>query len=245
MTTKPVWQWNEMQQVGTDYADLGEVERYEARMGKFRDLPAEDAAILDALQLPAGSQVLEIGTGSGHFSRAAVRAGHRVTALDVSPTMLAYAKARAEAEGLQGIEFRNAGFLTFSGPSAAYDAVVSVAVLHHLPDVWKAVALHNIHRWLKPGGMLLLGDVVFSWSGDNHAACFESFINDCPQEVREGAIGHAAKEFSTLDWIMEGLLERAGFKILRATRGKASFVQYLCQAKELTHTRSLSACTSP
>ena len=234
-----------MQQVGTDYADLGEVERYEARMGKFRDLPAEDAAILDALQLPAGSQVLEIGTGSGHFSRAAARAGHRVTAIDVSPTMVAYAKARAETERLQGIEFRNAGFLTFSGPSAAYDAVISVAVLHHLPDVWKAVALRNIHRWLKPGGTLLLGDVVFSWSGDNHAACFESFINDCPQEVREGAIGHAAKEFSTLDWIMEGLLERAGFEILRPTRGKASFVQYLCQAKELTHTRALSACTSP
>ncbi len=233
MTTKSVWQWNEMQQLGTDYADLAEVERYEARMGKFRNLPEEDAAILHALQLPAGSRVLEIGTGSGHFARAAARAGHRVTAIDVSPAMLAYAKARAGAEELRAMEFHNAGFLTFSGPAAAYDAVVSVAVMHHLPDVWKAVALRNIHRLLKPGGVLLLGDVVFSWSGDNYAACFESFINACPQEVREGAIGHAAKEFSTLDWIMEGLLDRAGFEILRATPGKASFVQYLCRAKVL------------
>lgn len=47
MNEKPCWQWNEMQQVGTDYANVAEVERYEQRMGEFRNLPAEDAAILD------------------------------------------------------------------------------------------------------------------------------------------------------------------------------------------------------
>jgi len=219
-----------MQQVGTDYADAAEVERYEARMGQLRKLGAEDAAILDLLNLAAGSRVLEIGTGSGHFARAAARAGHRVTAIDVSPAMLQYARARAEAEGLGSIEFRQAGFLTFSGEPATFDAVVSVAVLHHLPDAWKAVALRNIQRLLKPEGLLLLGDVVFSWSGDDHAVCFEEFINACPEAVRAGAIGHASKEFSTLGWIMDGLLERAGFKILKTNPGKASFVQYLCRA---------------
>jgi 2-polyprenyl-3-methyl-5-hydroxy-6-metoxy-1,4-benzoquinol methylase len=230
MSTKPIWQWNEIQQVGTDYSDVAEVERYEKRMGEFRDLAAEDAAILELLAVPSPSRVLEIGTGSGHFARAAARAGHRVTAIDVSPAMLQYAQARAKAEGLSGMEFHHAGFLTFSAQPATYDAVVSVAVLHHLPDIWKAVALQNIRRLLKPGGLFALGDVVFSWSGEAHAACFEAFINACPEGVRQGAIGHASLEFSTLDWIMKGLLERSGLKILKTIPGKASFVQYLCQA---------------
>lgn len=133
MNEQPAWQWNEMQQVGTDYANVAEVERYEQRMGEFRNLPAEDAAISDILALPEGSHILEIGTGTGHFARVAARAGHRVTALDVSSAMLQYAKARAKAEELTGIEFCHAGFLTFTASPATFDAAVSVAVLHHLP----------------------------------------------------------------------------------------------------------------
>jgi putative AdoMet-dependent methyltransferase len=231
ITTEPVWQWNEFQQVGTDYSSAAEVEIYEQRMGELRDLKAEDAAILNSLELAPNSRILEIGTGSGHFARAAAKAGHRVTAVDVSTTMLEYARSRALADGLANIEFSHAGFLSFRATSESYDAVVSVAVLHHLPDVWKMVALQRVKQALKPGGKLLLGDVVFSWTGQDHSTCFESFINACPEAVRQNAIGHASREFSTLDWIMVGLLQRAGFKIVKTTPGKASFVSYLCQAE--------------
>ena len=226
----PIWQWNEIQQVGTDYTDIAEVERYERRMGEFRDLPAEDAAILAALALPGNSRILEIGTGSGHFARAAAKAGHQVTALDVSPTMLRYAESRAQAEGLTKLEFHHAGFLTFQGPTANYDAVVSVAVMHHLPDLWKAVALQNIRRMLKPGGIFYLGDVVFSWDGENHQACFEQFINAVPESTRAAAVGHVAREYSTLDWIMKELLQRTGFRILRTLREQAPLTCYVCRA---------------
>lgn len=37
-----------------------------------------------------------------------------------------------------------------------------------------------------------------------------------------------AEEFSTLPWIMEGLLAQAGFRILVITPQPASFIQYLC-----------------
>lgn len=226
----PAWQWNEIQQVGTDYADVAEVERYEQRMGEFRNLPAEDAAILDRLALPAGSRILEIGTGTGHFARAAARAGYRVTALDVSPAMLRYAADRAKADGLAGIEFCHAGFLTFTAAPATFDAAVSVAVLHHLPDLWKAVALGNIHRALKPGGLFLLCDVVFSSQHGDPRSQFEAFIDAVPQSMRDGAIGHIAREYSTLDWIMEGLLTRAGFTIERIVDSQAPLVQYQCKA---------------
>jgi ubiquinone/menaquinone biosynthesis C-methylase UbiE len=230
MDQQPIWQWNEMQQVGTDFADVAEVERYEQRMGEFRDLPAEDAAILNTLALTPNSHILEIGTGTGHFARAAARAGHRVTALDVSPAMLDYAAARARSDRLTGIEHHQAGFLTFASPSATFDAAVSVVALHHLPDLWKALALANVHRVLKPGGKLFLADVVFASADRPLSEQFDTFINAMPESTRPSAIGHVAKEYSTLDWIMEGLLTRAGFQIERITNPHAPLVQYLCRA---------------
>ncbi len=231
MREQPAWQWNELQQVGTDYADATEVARYEQRMGEFRNLPSEDAAILDILALAKGSHLLEIGTGTGHFALAAARAGHRITALDVSPTMLRYAEGRAKAEGLDDIEFRHAGFLTLAAPPSTFDAAVSVAVLHHLPDLWKAVALSNIHRVLKPGGQFLLCDVVFSSKDRDLWTQFDAFVAAMPQPMRENVHGHIAKEFSTLDWIMEGLLVRAGFEICRIVVTQAPLIQYLCKAR--------------
>lgn len=234
MNEHPAWQWNEIQQVGTDYSDVAEVERYEQRMGEFRDLPAEDAAILDALALAKGARILEIGTGTGHFARAAAKAGYRVTALDVSPAMLKYAEDRATADGLSGIEFRQSGFLTLSAAPATFDAAVSVAVLHHLPDLWKAVALANIHRALKPGGRFLLCDVVFSSKDRDPRAQFDAFLNAVPQSMRDGACCHVAKEYSTLDWIMEGLLTRADFSIEGIVDTEAPLIQYRCTAADRT-----------
>jgi ubiquinone/menaquinone biosynthesis C-methylase UbiE len=232
MNKQPAWQWNEIQQVGTDYADVAEVERYEQRMGEFRNLAAEDAAILATLALPEKSHILEIGTGTGHFARAAARAGHRVTAVDVSPAMLEYAGSRAKAEGLAGIELQHGGFLTLTAPPATFDAAVSVAVLHHLPDLWKAVALNNLRGVLKPGGQFLLCDVVFSSRERDPRVEFDAFVHAMPESMREATLGHIAKEYSTLDWIMEGLLMRAGFEIRRIVDSQAPLIQYLCTAEQ-------------
>lgn len=229
MSDRPAWQWNEIQQVGTDYTDLSEVERYERRMGEFRNLAAEDAALLADLALPVGANVLEIGTGTGHFARAAAKAGLYATAIDISPAMLRYARSRADADNLsERTAFEQAGFLTFAFEPERFDAAVSVAVLHHLPDLWKAVALRNVYRTLKPGGRFVLRDVVFAWEGDGHAAAFDAFVADCQATMHKESSRHIAQEFSTLDWIMAGLLQRAGFELLRTNRGVASIVQYLC-----------------
>lgn len=210
----PQWQWDEMQQVGTDFADPREVAAYDERMATFRDVDAENRRRLEMLDLPPGAALLDVGSGTGAFARAAARAGVRVCAVDVSAAMLTYLAERAAAEGLRGITTQHAGFLTMDFPPAGFDAVVSWAALHHLPDAWKLVALRRIARVLRPGGQLLLGDVVFSPApGEAPESCFERFVASVPT-MRDGAVGHVAREFSTYDWILEGLLERAGFEIL-------------------------------
>lgn len=223
---RPSWQWNEMQQVGTDYTDPSEVAVYEERMGQFRDLAAEDAGILARLELRPGSHVLEIGTGTGHFALTALAAGHRVTAADVSALMLEYAAAKAERLGLTGLTCLHTGFLGLSLPAGSVDGAVSVAALHHLPDAWKLVALNKLHTVLRPGARLVLRDVVLC--GD-YPTAFTSVVDELPEAMRVEAERHVAQEFSTMDWMMEAMLERAGFSVRRGGRFAGSLVEYVCQ----------------
>jgi ubiquinone/menaquinone biosynthesis C-methylase UbiE len=228
----PEWQWEEMQQVGTDYSSMAEVEIYDRRMASFRDVDAENREMLSMMNLPKGSAVLEIGCGTGRFARSAAAAGMKVSAIDVSAIMLAYVRDKARQENLPPIVTQHAGFLTMDFPAASFDAVASGAALHHLPDAWKLVALRNIHRALRPGGQFILRDVVFA-VGDNEApeAVFERFINSFNEQIRAGARGHVKKEYSTYSWIMEGLLMRAGFDILSANSCHESFIVYHCRSR--------------
>lgn len=218
-----------MQQVGTDYADLAEVEVYDNRMGTFRDVDAENREMLDALRLPPGASVLEIGCGTGRFARAAAAAGLAATAADVSPIMLEFVRKKAVDDALPPIATQHAGFLTMQFDAASFDAVVSGAALHHLPDQWKFVALRNVARVLRPGGQFILRDVVFTLGeSDSPEACFERFVTSLPN-MRVAAARHSAREFSTYDWIMDGLLERAGFGILSKRVLQESFIVYHCR----------------
>ena len=225
----PDWQWNEFQQIGTDFADLEEVANYDARMATFRDVETENRKILETLDLPSGSRVIEIGCGTGRFARAAAAAGHQVTALDVSPVMLEYVAKRAAEEGIDGITTQHGGFLSMDLPPNHFDAVVSTAALHHLPDLWKLIGLQNVLRILKPGGQFFLGDVVFSLGSTQTTEQFDRFIDGLPEAIRPGASQHVAQEYSTLDWIMEGLLQKAGFEVLSAQPAPASFIVYHCR----------------
>jgi putative AdoMet-dependent methyltransferase len=96
--------------------------------------------ILGFLGLSADDVVLEIGTGTGSFARAAGRKCREVIALDVSGAMLTYAAGRAHKEGIDNIVFRQAGFLTYEHEGEPLAGAVSQLTLHHLPDTWKFVA---------------------------------------------------------------------------------------------------------
>lgn len=232
MTTQPKWHWNEFQHVGADFSDIAEVEEYDRKHGQFRDVQAENHEILQRLNLSPEARVLDIGAGTGHFVRAAARAGLSATAADISATMLEYTRREAEKEGLTEIDVVNVGFLSFEFPTEIFDAVVTSAALHHLPDVWKAVALEKIHRILKPGGQFILRDVVFDWSNEGYAAYFDSAVASLPDEMRPRMATHIAQEYSTLDWIMEGLLQRAGFNLVSTEKPLPYFYIYHCQKQK-------------
>jgi SAM-dependent methyltransferase len=99
-------------------------------------------------QVPAGAQrVLDVGCGAGALARSIAARVPRVDGVDRSPVMIG--AARRSAPPNLGLHLGDA--LTVDLPLGAYDAVVSSAVLHHLP---LAEALPRMAGWLRPGGVL-------------------------------------------------------------------------------------------
>ena len=110
-------------------------------------------AMLDDARIRPGARVLDIAAGAGDQTIAAARrvgpAGY-VLATDISPTILRYAKAAAQKEGLSHVETRE---LDGEGhgvlPAESFDAAISRVGLIYFPDQQRALA--GIRHALKPG----------------------------------------------------------------------------------------------
>src|SRR5262249_31175049 len=95
-----------------------------------------------------GRAVLEIGCGMGLHSELLVRAGARVTAIDISDTSVDATRRRLALKGLSATVCQmDARALEFSADS--FDFVWSWGVIHHSAQT--AVILREIHRVLRPG----------------------------------------------------------------------------------------------
>jgi putative peptidoglycan lipid II flippase len=102
--------------------------------------------------LPAASRVLDIGIGGGIFEEEAIRRGHEVYCLDPSE-----AAVRALRDRLNLGERAQIGYLqSMPFPDAHVDAVILSEVLEHLDEQIIALAVPEIARVLRPGGLLLV-----------------------------------------------------------------------------------------
>ena len=106
-------------------------------------------------QVPANcSNALEIGCGTGAFSRRLAERAQHVVALDLSTEMIRVARTRSE--NLQNLEYRCADVMAGDLPREGFDCVATIATLHHLP--LRKVLLKLKHS-VKPGGVLLVIDL--------------------------------------------------------------------------------------
>ena len=140
----PDWYYNEFEQVGKDFSSIDEVRNYDEKRKHFRDAQQEVVYIAKAIGLNPQFEILEIGCGTAALAMGLAQKCKAVTAIDVSKTMLDYAKEQAQRNGVSNISFANAGFLTFES-KARFDAVVTQVAFHHLPDFWKMVGIQNMY----------------------------------------------------------------------------------------------------
>jgi len=231
----PGWQYDEMKLCGVKFDKEEFADGYDEHHQRFRDYKKEADERIDMLAINLQSPLIDMGCGTGAFAiNAASRLG-KIYAVDVSRAMIKCAHKKAKEAGIKNIEFYHGGFLTYKHRAEPVDAIVSTLALHHLPDFWKLVGLRRLGQMLKTDGKLLLFDVVFSFDPTNYESFIKGFIRSMSDrlggQMNKELETHFRQEFSTFDWVMEGLLQKAGFKIEKADYREGFFATYLCTKK--------------
>lgn len=115
--------------------------------------PAAVQARVYNFSVARGKRVLDVGCGNGYILSRYARCGARVTVVDLTWTALHLTRARFRLEGQAGT-FLQADAERLPFRDGAFDLVVSVGVLHHVPDIEHAI--EEIGRVLRPNGQIIL-----------------------------------------------------------------------------------------
>jgi SAM-dependent methyltransferase len=106
---------------------------------------------LDSCVPPDAARVLEVGCGDGFLAARLARRVPEVVAVDIDGPVLQRALQRFPDAP---VRWRHGDILDLAGELGTFDAVVSNATLHHLPDV--GVALRRLAEYVRPGGTLAI-----------------------------------------------------------------------------------------
>ncbi len=232
MKHPPEWLFDESTQVGVDYSNRNLVEDYDNQHKGFRDFQKEAYGISEDLGLSSKSVVLDIGCGTGGLSTHLAHICSHVYAVDISEAMIDILRGKISRQGLQNITPVHSGFLTYEHQDAELDAIISNIALHHLPDFWKQVALCRFYDLLKSGGKLFLADVVFGFPPEEYRTSIDNWLDSIGSlagpEMAAETIVHVREEYSTWDWVMTGMLERACFSIDKKVDVMPNMCAYIC-----------------
>ncbi len=177
----------------------------EADLGLGCGLPVEHAGIRDS------DTVLDLGSGAGNdvfIARHETGASGQVIGVDMTPEMIAKARANCEKLGHHNVEFRlgEIGHLPVEPDSV--DVVISNCVLNLVPD--KRAAFGEIHRVLKPGARFCISDIVSSeplpdWTLEVAALYAGCVAGAIPKQDYLGLIADAG--FSNVEVVKERRIE--------------------------------------
>lgn len=174
----------------------------EADLGLGCGVPTRHAA------LRPGEVVLDLGSGAGNdcfVARHEVGPTGRVIGVDMTPEMIARARANAQKLGYDNVEFRLGEIEHLPVETSTIDCVLSNCVLNLVPD--KTSAFAEIARVLVPGGRMCVSDIVAT--------------GPLPEPVREATglyVGCVAGAIPQGDYV--SLLRAAGLEDVRIVESR-------------------------
>jgi ubiquinone/menaquinone biosynthesis C-methylase UbiE len=140
----------------------GVAELYEASRLGYPSAIVEFAVATAAVG--AGSEVLEVGCGTGQLTESLAWYGFRLTAIDIGPSMVAAARRRLDGSALS---FQVSSFEDFAAADASFDLIVSGTAFHWVDP---EAMFRKPARLLRPGGWLALLETGERYDGPFRAA---------------------------------------------------------------------------
>ena len=112
----------------------------------------------DCAEVKSGDTVLDVACGPGIVSCFFARLAHHVTGVDFVPAMLDRARRYQAERQLSNLSWQLGSCTELPCPDAVFDCVVTRFSFHHFLE--PAAALGEMKRVAKPGGVVLVSDVV-------------------------------------------------------------------------------------
>lgn len=147
--------------------------------------------------ITTGMKVLELGCGSGYYTKELAITGADICAIDISPDLLALAEQKVRSAN---VTFLRANAYAMEFDNDTFDSVVGSSVLHHL-DVEQA--LREIHRVLKKGGSM-----VFT---EPNMLNPQIMVQKNIPYIKE-RLGDSPDETAFFKWPLINLLNKHGFR---------------------------------
>jgi ubiquinone/menaquinone biosynthesis C-methylase UbiE len=162
---------------GTENIDTVTVESFGDEWLKFDAFSAEEIKnagdqyfdIVTEKMLNSNSKVLDLGCGSGRWTKYMADKAGFIEAVDPSEAVFSAAAVYGD---LPNVRFTQAGVDTIPFAENSFDFVISLGVLHHIPDTSKA--LSTLMKKLKPGGFTL---IYLYYALDNRGFLYRLIFN--------------------------------------------------------------------
>jgi ubiquinone/menaquinone biosynthesis C-methylase UbiE len=172
--------------------------------------------LVDAIGLSPGARVLDIASGTGNAALPAARKGAKVTASDLTPSLLEAGRERAEAEGLE-LEWVEADAENLPFEDASFDVVMSTIGVMFAPHHQNAA--DELARVARPGGTIGL----LSWTPEGMIGALfrlmKPFAPPPPPGVQPAPLWGSEEHLRgllgdrvTLDKVEKGVLEVTAFR---------------------------------
>jgi len=142
--------------------------RWDRRVEKWHShvtsAPAFEQVLRSLIELSSPKPTdacVDLGAGTGFVTTALAPLVSSIVAVDISAAMAASLAERAACDGLRNVSTQVCDLTGFDLPPASADLVVSSYALHHLSDPDKRALVARAARWLRPGGRLVIADMMF------------------------------------------------------------------------------------
>lgn len=148
----------------------------------------------------AGMKVLEIGCGTGYFTKELAKTGAQITAIDISSDLLKVARQEIKCGN---VTFKEENAYALSFPAESFDSVIGSSILHHL-EIKKALA--EFHRVLRKKGTVFFTEpnmINPQIMMQKNIPFLKKMMGDSPDEV------------ALFRWEVARMLKVAGFKNVR------------------------------